>query len=35
MNADGSISATIKKENTKITPGEKKPKTKKNYIPTS
>ncbi|KAA6379979.1 MAG: hypothetical protein EZS28_024493 [Streblomastix strix] len=35
MNADGSISATIKKENTKITPGEKKPKTKKNYIPTN
>ncbi|KAA6392425.1 MAG: hypothetical protein EZS28_012047 [Streblomastix strix] len=35
MNADGSISAIVKKENTKITPGEKKPKTKKNYIPTS
>ncbi|KAA6389804.1 MAG: hypothetical protein EZS28_014669 [Streblomastix strix] len=35
MNADGSISATIKKENTKISPGEKKPKSKKNYIPTS
>ncbi|KAA6352546.1 MAG: hypothetical protein EZS28_051810, partial [Streblomastix strix] len=35
MNADGSISAIIKKEITKITPGEKKPKTKKNYIPTS
>ncbi|KAA6393517.1 MAG: hypothetical protein EZS28_010953 [Streblomastix strix] len=35
MNVDGSISAIIKKEITKITPGEKKPKTKKNYIPTS
>ncbi|KAA6378365.1 MAG: hypothetical protein EZS28_026110, partial [Streblomastix strix] len=35
MNADGSISAIIQKEITKITPGEKKPKTKKNYIPTS
>ncbi|KAA6396294.1 MAG: hypothetical protein EZS28_008179 [Streblomastix strix] len=35
MNADGSISAIVKKENTKITPGEKKLKTKKNYIPTS
>ncbi|KAA6389563.1 MAG: hypothetical protein EZS28_014911 [Streblomastix strix] len=35
MNADGSLSATVKKENTKMTPGEKKPKTKKNYIPTS
>ncbi|KAA6372905.1 MAG: hypothetical protein EZS28_031568 [Streblomastix strix] len=35
MNADGSLSAIIKKENIKVTPGEKKPKTKKNYIPTS
>ncbi|KAA6390083.1 MAG: hypothetical protein EZS28_014389 [Streblomastix strix] len=35
MNADGSLSAIVKKENLKITPGEKKPKTKKNYIPTS
>ncbi|KAA6382460.1 MAG: hypothetical protein EZS28_022012 [Streblomastix strix] len=35
MNADGSISAIVKKENIKVTPGEKKPKTKKNYIPTS
>ncbi|KAA6381240.1 MAG: hypothetical protein EZS28_023232 [Streblomastix strix] len=35
MNADGSLSAIVKKENIKITPGEKKPKTKKNYIPTS
>ncbi|KAA6362964.1 MAG: hypothetical protein EZS28_041509 [Streblomastix strix] len=35
MNADGSISAIVKKENTKITPVEKKPKTQKNYIPTS
>ncbi|KAA6379399.1 MAG: hypothetical protein EZS28_025076 [Streblomastix strix] len=35
MNADGSLSAFIKKENIKVTPGEKKPKTKKNYIPTS
>ncbi|KAA6398827.1 MAG: hypothetical protein EZS28_005645 [Streblomastix strix] len=35
MNADGSISAIVNKENTKIIPGEKKPKTKKNYIPTS
>ncbi|KAA6403926.1 MAG: hypothetical protein EZS28_000539 [Streblomastix strix] len=29
MNADGSISAVVKKENTKITPEEKKPKNKK------
>ncbi|KAA6361101.1 MAG: hypothetical protein EZS28_043372 [Streblomastix strix] len=35
MNADGSLSAIIKKENIKVTLGEKKPKTKKNYIPTS
>ncbi|KAA6396471.1 MAG: hypothetical protein EZS28_008000 [Streblomastix strix] len=35
MNADGSISAVVKKENIRATPGEKKPKTKKNYIPTS
>ncbi|KAA6394511.1 MAG: hypothetical protein EZS28_009962 [Streblomastix strix] len=35
MNSDGSLSAIIKKENIKVTPGEKKPKTKKNYIPTS
>ncbi|KAA6335744.1 MAG: hypothetical protein EZS28_052935, partial [Streblomastix strix] len=28
MNADGSLSAIVKKENLKITPGEKKPKTK-------
>ncbi|KAA6364895.1 MAG: hypothetical protein EZS28_039578 [Streblomastix strix] len=35
INSDGSLSAIIKNENIKVTPGEKKPKTKKNYIPTS
>ncbi|KAA6397433.1 MAG: hypothetical protein EZS28_007037 [Streblomastix strix] len=35
INTDGQISAIVQKENTKIIPEKKKPKTKKNYIPTS